>query len=61
MVYGFYANDNDYANYIPALNNWYHWVFTYNGTSFAKAFYANTVLQTRNIIAVQNAYTRNSF
>jgi len=56
MVYGFYANDNDYGNYIPAINNWYHWVFTYNGTSFAKAFYANGVLQTPTS-AVQNAYT----
>ena len=56
MIYGFYANDNDYANYIPALNNWYHWVFTYNGTSFAKAFYANGVLQTPTS-SVQNAYT----
>ena len=56
MVYGFYANDNDYANYIPAVSNWYHWVFTYNGTSFAKAFYANGVLQTPTS-AVQNEYT----
>jgi len=56
MVYGFYANDADYGNYIPAVNNWYHWVFTYNGTSFAKAFYANGVLQTPTS-AVQNAYT----
>ena len=56
MVYGMYANDNDYANYIPALNNWYHWVFTYDGSSYAKAFYADTVLQTPTT-AVQNEYT----
>ena len=31
--------DCDYRNYIPALNQLeYHWVFTYDGTSFAKAF-----------------------
>ena len=56
MVYGFYANDNDYGNYIPALNNWYHWVFTYDGSSYAKAFYANSVLQTPTS-SVQNEYT----
>tara|TARA_R100000951_G_scaffold90012_2_gene78128 strand:- start:5 stop:670 length:666 start_codon:yes stop_codon:yes gene_type:complete len=57
MVYGFYGNDNDYGNYVPALNNWYHWVFTYNGTSFAKAFYADGVLQTPTS-SVQNEYTQ---
>ena len=56
FVYGMYGNDCDYRNYIPALNNWYHWVFTYNGTSFAKAFYADTVAQTPVGNTVQNEY-----
>ena len=56
FVYGMYGNDCDYRNYIPALNNWYHWVFTYDGTSFAKAFYADTVAQTPVGNTVQNEY-----
>ena len=46
FVYGMYANDRDYGNYIPTLNQWYHWVFTYDGTSFAKEFFANGQKQT---------------
>jgi hypothetical protein len=46
MIYGMYANDNDYReNYRPSTGQWYHWVFTYNGSSYAKRFYANSVLQ----------------
>jgi len=56
MVFAFYFNDADYGNnYIPTVGVWYHWVFTYNGTTFAKQFYANTVLQTP-VSIVQNNY-----
>ena len=58
FVFGMYGNDCDYQNYIPALDNWYHWVFTYDGTSFAKAFYADTVAQTPAGNTVQNEYTQ---
>lgn len=57
MIYGMYANDNDYnENYRPYINQWYHWVFTYNGTSYAKRFYANSILQTPGS-SVQNVYS----
>jgi len=47
MIFGLYANDNDYANnYRPSTNQWYHWVWTYNASSYKKRFYANTVIQT---------------
>jgi hypothetical protein len=47
MVYGMYSNDNDYQNnYRPSANQWYHWVFTYDGTTFRKQFFANTIKQT---------------
>lgn len=46
MIYGMYANDNDYgANWIGELNQYYHVVFTYNNSTFNKEFYANGVLQ----------------
>jgi hypothetical protein len=57
MVFGMYGNDNDYGdNYRPSDNVWYHWVFTYNNSTFAKQFYANAVLQTPSA-SVQNQYT----
>ena len=47
MIYGLYANDNDYQeNYRPSTGQWYHWVFTYNASSYKKRFYANTIIQT---------------
>ena len=47
MIYGMYSNDNDYQNnYRPSANQWYHWVFTYDGTTFRKQFFANTIKQT---------------
>lgn len=47
MIFGMYANDNDYQNnYRPSLNTWYHWVFTYDGTTYRKQFFANTIKQT---------------
>jgi hypothetical protein len=56
MIYGMYSNDNDYQNnYRPTTGQWYHWVFTYNHSSYAKQFYANTVLQTAPA-SVQNQY-----
>jgi hypothetical protein len=47
MLYGLFGNDNDYQNnYRPGTNAWFHWVFTYNHSTFVKQFYANSVLQT---------------
>ena len=47
MIYGMYSNDNDYQNnYRPSANTWYHWAFTYDGTTFRKQFFANTIKQT---------------
>jgi hypothetical protein len=47
MIFGLYSNDNDYMNnYRPSDNVWYHWVFTYNHSTYDKQFYANGVLQT---------------
>jgi hypothetical protein len=46
MIYGMYSNDNDYQNnYRPSANQWYHWVFTYDGITFRKQFFANTIKQ----------------
>ena len=57
MIYGMYANDNDYQNnYRPTTGRWYHWVFTYNHSTYAKQFYADTVLQTAPA-SVQNQYS----
>lgn len=57
MIFGMYGNDNDYGNnYRPSTNIWYHWVYTYNHSTFAKQFYANSVLQTP-AASVQNQYT----
>jgi hypothetical protein len=56
IVFGMYANDNDYqGNFVPVANRWYHWVFTYNHSTYAKQFYANGVLQTP-VSSVQNQY-----
>ena len=49
MIFGMYANDNDYGNNYrpsPATGAWYHWVFTYNVSTYNKQFYADSVLQT---------------
>lgn len=46
MIYGMYANDNDYGgNWIGELNKYYHVVFNYNSSTYNKEFYANGVLQ----------------
>lgn len=56
MVFGMYSNDNDYQNnYRPSTLQWYNWVFTYNGSTYAKQFYANGVLQTP-AVSTQNVY-----
>jgi hypothetical protein len=56
MIYGMYGNDNDYQNnYRPVTGRWYHWIFTYNSSTYAKQFYADTVLQT-SPASVQNQY-----
>jgi hypothetical protein len=56
MIFGMYANDNDYQNnYRPTTGRWYHWVFTYNASTYAKQFYADSILQT-SPASVQNIY-----
>jgi hypothetical protein len=56
MIFGMYANDNDYQNnYRPTTGRWYHWVFTYNASTYAKQFYADSILQTAPA-SVQNIY-----
>jgi len=56
MIYGMYGNDNDYQNnYRPSTGRWYHWVFTYNHSTYAKQFYADSILQTAPA-SVQNQY-----
>jgi len=57
MIFGMYANDNDYGNnYRPSTGTWYHWVFTYNASTYDKQFYADSVLQTP-AASVENAYS----
>lgn len=57
MIFGMYANDNDYQNnYRPSANTWYHWVFTYDGTTYRKQFFANTVKQSAPA-SVETQYT----
>ena len=56
MIFGMYANDNDYgANWIGELNTYYHVVFTYNHETHNKEFYANGVLQ-NPASSTENAY-----
>lgn len=56
MIFGMYANDNDYAgNYIPTTGVWYQWIFTYNASNYDKQFYANSVLQAPST-STENAY-----
>jgi hypothetical protein len=56
MIFGLYGNDNDYRNnYRPSTGVWYHWVFTYNNSTYNKEFYANAVLQTPGS-SVETAY-----
>jgi hypothetical protein len=57
MIFAMYSNDNDYQNnYRPSANQWYHWVFTYDGTTFRKQFFANTIKQTAPA-SVETQYT----
>jgi hypothetical protein len=57
LIYGLYSNDNDYLeNYRPSTGQWYHWVWTYNGSSYKKRFYANTIIQTPGS-SVETAYS----
>lgn len=57
MIFGMYANDNDYQNnYRPSANTWYHWVFTYDGTTYRKQFFANTIKQSAPA-SVETQYT----
>jgi hypothetical protein len=57
LIFGLYANDNDYqGNYVPTTGQWYHWVWSYNGSSYKKRFYANSILQTPGA-STETAYT----
>ena len=57
MIFGMYANDNDYQNnYRPSANTWYHWVFTYDGTTYRKQFFANMIKQSAPA-SVETQYT----
>jgi hypothetical protein len=57
MIFGMYSNDNDYQNnYRPSANQWYHWVFTYDGTTYRKQFFANTIKQSAPA-SVETQYT----
>jgi hypothetical protein len=59
MIFGMFANDNDYENNYrpsPATGTWYHWVFTYNNSSYDKQFYADSILQTP-ASSVENIYS----
>lgn len=56
MIYGMHSNDNDYQNnYRPSANIWHNWVFTYDGVTFRKQFFANTIKQTAPS-SVETAY-----
>ena len=60
FVYGMYGNDCDYRSYFPTTNAWHHWVFTYDGTSFQKKFFADGVAQTPSGNTVQNEWLEGS-
>jgi len=47
MIYGMYANDNDYGgNWVGELNTYYHVIFNYDNSTYNKEFYVNGILQT---------------
>jgi len=53
MIFGLYSNDLDTPSFNLQFNTWYHFVFTYNHTTYLKQFYSNGVLQNSG---VGNAY-----
>ena len=59
FVYGMYGNDCDYQHF-PTTNAWHHWVFTYDGTSFQKKFFADGVAQAPSGNTVQNEWIEGS-
>jgi hypothetical protein len=51
MVFGLYSNDMD-TPFNLQFGLWYHFVFTYNHSTFLKQFYANGVLQKSQVQTV---------
>jgi hypothetical protein len=49
MVFGMYSNDLDTPSFNLQFNTWYHFVFTYNNSTFLKQFYSNGVLQNSGV------------
>jgi hypothetical protein len=49
MIFGMYSNDLDTPSFNLQLNTWYHFVFTYNHSTFLKQFYSNGVLQNSGV------------
>ena len=42
MIHALWSNDNDYQNnFRPGTDRWYHFVFTYNHTTYNKEFYVD--------------------
>jgi hypothetical protein len=54
--FGFYANDTDFTVAI-STGTWYHMIFTYNSSTFAKGFYLNAVVQSGTAVSGPAAYT----
>ena len=55
FVYGMYGNDCDYP-YFPTTNAWHHLVFTYDGASFQKTFFADGIAQSPTLRNVQTEW-----
>lgn len=54
--FGFYFNDTDFT-VATSTGTWYHMIFTYNSSTFAKGFYLNAVVQSGTTISGPAAYT----
>jgi hypothetical protein len=54
--FGFTANDTDFT-VATSTGTWYHMIFTYNSSTFAKGFYLNAVVQSGTAVSGPGAYT----
>ena len=54
--FGFTANDTDFT-VATSTGTWYHMIFTYNSSTFAKGFYLNAVVQSGTVVTGPGAYT----
>jgi hypothetical protein len=52
MIFGMYSNDLDTPSFNLQFNTWYHFVFTYNHSTYLKQFYSNGVLQNSGVGSV---------